>query len=200
VSQPHHIWLQDCATGRSVEALLYERIDPVYAERVDDAWLIHLATAEAQAKARGEKFEAPEHAHWRWHEKVLRSSHLLSCPTLAVECEGQPQGLMLLKTDGHFARHSEQSEKPLVFITYLSTAPWNMPSVAPRPRFRGVGTNLLRAAVEVSLDLEFKGRVGLHSLPNAEPFYERQGMQCLGQDSMLNYYEFSPENAAAFIR
>lgn len=197
--EPRRIRLQDCSSGAGVDAWLHERIDATYAARVDDAWLTYLAAAEAQAKALGERFQAPENAHWHWQDKVTRSSHLLSCPTLAVECAGEPQGLMLLQTDGRFTRRPGDPEKPLVFVTYLSTAPWNMTSITPRPRFRGAGTVLLHAAVEISLELEFKGRVGLCSLPDAEPFYERHGMKCLGQDSMLNYYEFSPEGAAAFI-
>lgn len=199
MSEPKRIRLQDCHSGAGVDALLHERVDAAYAARVDDAWLTYLAAAEAQAKSLGDRFQAPDNAHWQWHDKVMRSSHLLSCPTLAVECEGETQGLMLLQTDGRFTRRPGQPEIPLVYVTYLSTAPWNMPSITPKPKFRGTGTVLLRAAVEISLDLEFKGRVGLCSLHNAEPFYERHGMECLGQDSMLNYYEFSPEGAAAFI-
>lgn len=42
------------------------------------------------------------------------------------------------------------------------------------PRLRGVGTALVTAAVALSEDEGFKGRIGLHSLPQAEDFYRRR--------------------------
>ncbi len=110
---------------------------------------------------------------------------------------------MLLKTDGHFARLPKQERKPLVYVSYLATAPWNYREITEQPKFSGVGTVLLRAAVAISIDTEFKGRIGLHSLPKAEYFYERHGFECLGADPQkedLKYYELSPEVAAVFMR
>lgn len=69
----------------------------------------------------------------------------MSCPTLAIECNGETQGLMLLKTDGHFAMLPEQLDKPLVYVTYLASAPWNLPGVLEQPRFSGVGTVMMRS-------------------------------------------------------
>jgi len=111
--------------------------------------------------------------------------------------------MMLLKTDGHFALLPDQERKPLVYISYLATAPWNSREITDQPKFLGVGTVLLRAAIATSIDAEFKGRIGLHSLPKAECFYERHGFECLGADPKkenLKYYELSPEAAAEFMR
>jgi hypothetical protein len=60
----------------------------------------------------------------------------------------------------------------------------------------------MRAAVEASIDLEFKGRIGLRALSKAEPFYERHGMTCLGRDidDPNKYYEMTPEQAQAFLK
>jgi hypothetical protein len=185
------------------EGLLYERIDGNYARIADDKWLTFLAGMEGRADGCGVPFARPDHSHWRWHVKVDESAHLLSCPTLAVECDGEPQGLMLLKTDGHFAQLPNQERKPLVYVPYLATAPWNQRELNNSPKFSGVGTVLMRAAVMASLEAEFKGRVGLHSLPKAEGFYECHGFQCLGVDLQkdnLKYYELSPEAAAEFMR
>lgn len=198
----HRIPLLNNATGDFVEAILHERIDSAYALRVDDIWLTYLATAEAQANAEGRPFVQLEHAHWSWLAKVAGSARLLSCPTLAIECEDEPQGLMLLKTDGHFANLPNEAGRPLVYVTYLASAPWNLRGVVDRPRFSGIGTLLMRAAIQVSIEAEFKGRVGLHALPQAESFYECHGFTCLGKDpdkENLKYYELSPEAAAAFI-
>jgi GNAT superfamily N-acetyltransferase len=197
------IALEDRHSGQFVPAALIERVDVAYARRTDDLWVTFLAAEVAKAQTEGVALQLPEHAHWRWETKVAIIQHLLSYPTLAIEFEGDAQGLMMLKTDGEFARLPVQSGKPLVYVVFLATAPWNLPMVVRRPRFRGVGTVLMRAAVEMSVDLGFKGRIGLHSLPQAEPFYENLGMTAGGCDpdkENLNYCEMTPEQAAAFLR
>jgi GNAT superfamily N-acetyltransferase len=201
VSASHPILLR-ATDGKFVDATLHERIDASYALAVDDSWLPYLEAEKARALAAGRPFPHLEHAHWEWGVKVKESSHLLSCPTLAIECDGEAQGLMLLKTDGHFSKLPSEADKPLVYVTYLAAAPWNLRGVVEQPRLFGVGLILLNAAVQWSLDAEFKGRIGLHSLPQAEGFYERQGFECLGVDPEkedLKYYELSPEAASEFI-
>lgn len=195
--------LEDRHAGEFVAATLIDRIDAAYARRADDLWLTFLTAEIAKAHASGSPLQVPEHAHWRWERKVATVGHLLLYPTSAVEFEGDAQGLMLLKTDGEFARSPGQVGRPLVYVVFLATAPWNLPAVVARPRFRGVGTMLLRAAVESSVDLGFKGRLGLHALPQSEAFYAGIGMTEWGHDPQkenLNYFEMTPEQAAAFLR
>ena len=186
-----------------VPATLVERIDVAYARRTDDLWLTFLAAEIAKAQAAGAQLSPPEHVHWRWERKVAAVDRLLPYPTLAIEFEGDAQGLMMLKTDGEFAQLPVETGKALVYVVFLATAPWNLPAVVSRPRFRGVGTVLLRSAVETSLDLGFKGRLGLHSLPQSEQFYARLGMTPLGKDPKkqnLTYFEMTPAQATAFVR
>lgn len=197
-----HAVLLRAANGHFIEAVLHERIDAGYALRADDDWQGLLVAAEQRAVANGGVVPVLEHGHWKWADKVKASSHLLSCPTLAVECEGQAQGLMLVMTDGHFGKLPSEAGRPLVYIVFLATAPWNLPAIVGQPRFTGVGFALLYAAIQMSLDADFKGRIGLHSLPQAEAFYERQGFQCLGADpdkQGLKYYELSSHAASEFI-
>lgn len=202
MSASHRVFLRRNATGELVEAILHERVDVAYARRADHAWLTFLAAAEAKANTEGVTFAHQEHGHWKWEAKVAYSERLLSCPTLAIECEGETQGLMLLKTDGHFAMLAPDKDKPLVYITYLATAPWNLPSVVGKPRFSGAGSVLMAAAIHMSLEAEFNGRLGLHSLPQAERFYDCNGFVALGADPKkenLKYYELGAEAAAAFL-
>lgn len=202
MSATHSVFLLDNRTGEYVEALLHERIDEAYARRVDNKWQSFIAAAQGKAEALGQRFSPPGYVNWRWHNKVADSAHLLSLPTLAIECRGDPQGMMLLTTDGYFARLGGQDGKPLVYVCYLATAPWNLDGFAQEPLFDGTGSLLLQAAVQHSLELEFKGRIGLHSVPSAEGFYERHGFECLGADKdkeNLKYYELSPEAAAKFL-
>lgn len=75
-----------------------------------------------------------------------------------------------------------------------------------QPRYRSVGARLLKAAVQVSLDRGFEGRIGLYSLPLAEGFYTKVGMTRMHvkrdrSSSVygLRYFEFNPTAAVAFF-
>jgi hypothetical protein len=197
------VLLRHVESGGVVDADLIDRIDLVIAKRAEDGWQTYLATARAEALAAKRPFPDLEHDHWEWERKVSITHRLLPYPTLGIECEGQVQGLMLLETDGHFARIATQAGSPLVYVNLLATAPWNLPAVTDPPRYRGVGTVLLAAATTLSVDLGFKGRLGLHSLPRSEDWYERLGLTNLGSDSNkqnLKYYELTPDQAQNLIR
>lgn len=204
MSETHVISLDDLhRDGVAVEARLIERVDVTFAKHADDAWQPFIAMAKAEAAAGRLPPIQVEHSHWLWREKVEASAHLLSYPTLGIECEGEVQGLMIVLTDGAFSRIAGKEALPLVYVYYLSTAPWNFPAFTLRPRFGGVGTVLLQAAVQISMDLGFKGRIGLHSLPQSERFYEQCGMISLGIDrdkQHMKYYEMTEDRAQTFFR
>jgi hypothetical protein len=200
VSVRHKIFLER-RDGALVDGELVEGIDEPYARKVDSSWLTHMAAIEAQAASRGETFARPEHWHWQWGNKVKELCHLISCPTFAIECEGKVQGMMTVVTDGYFCRLDEQRKAPLVYVWFVATAPWNLPA-AGSGTYRGIGYTFLSTAIQMSFDLEFKGRIGLHSLPQAESYYDKIGMICLGSDTEkqgMKYYEMTPGQAQAFI-
>jgi hypothetical protein len=67
-----------------------------------------------------------------------------------------------------------------------------------------VGSLLVRAAIELSREEGFKGRIGLHSLPQSNAWYANMcGMTDLGADPgyshQLRYFEMTPEQAEAFL-
>ena len=115
------------------------------------------------------------------------------------------QGLMLLRTN-ECGRLGGQYREPLVYIDNLASAFWNLPNVTESPRFRGVGYILFGAAVSLSIDKGWEGRVGLHSLPGAEDFYgdvDKCGMTDMQIDAShqdLRYFEMSAMQAKAFIK
>jgi hypothetical protein len=121
-----------------------------------------------------------------------------------VECEGEVQGLMLVSTARHRCRISEQKGKEQVYIDYVASAPWNAPSLIDIPRYSLVGRVLVSTAVQLSLEEGFRGRIGLHSLPQSETFYsENCGMTDLGKDMKkegLRYFEMTTAQSAAFLR
>jgi len=61
---------------------------------------------------------------------------------------------------------------------------------------------MVTAAVELSWELGYRGRIGLHSLPAAERFYwVTCNMSELGKDAAhqgLMYYEMTDKQAEAF--
>ena len=81
---------------------------------------------------------------------------------------------MLVNMTNYMSRMDGQRGKPLVYIDFIETAPWNVKDFMPEPpRYQVVGTRLIEAAVRFSMDEGFGGRIGLHALPQAEYFYEK---------------------------
>ena len=148
----------------------------------------------------------PHHWHWDWTTKEA-DLRVLAFTFFGLRCENELQGLMKLVTAGHVGRHPDQKGKPLVYVDYLETAPWNvkplMEPLGKSARFGAVGTRLIEAAVRKSLEEGFKGRVGLHSLGTSERFYiEVCGMTPVARDPAkqnLLWCEFTPEQGTRFL-
>ncbi|BCL39888.1 hypothetical protein [Nostoc sp. MS1] len=82
-----------------------------------------------------------------------------------------------------------------LFLSLCEKSGWNRSFIQSPPKFRGVGTNLLRYARVRSIELGYGGRVGLHSLPGSVRFYENQLMSNFGTDEdedndNLIYFEY----------
>jgi hypothetical protein len=119
---------------------------------------------------------------------------------VAVEAKCDVQGMMaVLRTP----RHSHASRKDVVYVDYLESAPWNLKISTNQPRFLGVGTVLIAEAIHLSLEMGLEGRVGLHSLPQAETFYKgRCRMSKFGADpsySDLTYFEYTGQQAIEWM-
>jgi hypothetical protein len=110
---------------------------------------------------------------------------------VAVECQGEVQGITAILRN---PRRSPFTGQPVVYVDYLETAPWNLKGSSISPRFIGVGTVLIAEAVRLSVETTLNGQVGLHSLPQAETFYQtRCRMTRFSQDASyhdLSYFEF----------
>ena len=184
-----------------MEAELIESIDESHLRGVESEWmpvlLKRVMTLIGQGRPRS---DWPQSSHWDWRAKMDRIRGLLAFRTFALMCEGQLQGLMQINT-AHVCRLPGQAGKHLAYVDYVESAPWNRAEIANAPRFGGVGSIMIRTAIEVSREEGFQGRIGLHSLPRSEPFYSRCGMTDLGIDGNyenLRYFEMTPEQATAF--
>ena len=90
-------------------------------------------------------------------------------------------------------------------VEFVDAAPCNRSDIIRQPpRFSGCGSILIRAAIEFSKLEGYKGRIGLHSLPQSNSFYANKiGMTDLGPDpdyQNLRYFEMTPAQAEAFIK
>jgi len=141
--------------------------------------------------------EGSEHGHWDWRNKIWSTEsgrHRL----VAIERCGDVQGLMaILSQPCPTALGVEGS--PVLYVDYLEVAPWNLKGLPSPPRFLGVSTLLIAEAVRLSIDSGWQGRVGLHSLPQAERFYSAFcQMTSIGRDVGyydLAYFEYTEEQA-----
>jgi hypothetical protein len=197
------IFLYDLRKGTTVPAELHDGITEGQLEDWHRKWRPALAVFVTQLQASGVSCSAlPQTSHWDWEAKARTVRGLLAFRTYAVVADSINQGMMRVELN-ESGRLECQAGRPLVYIEYLEVAPWNWPSASPR-HFRGVGTVLVAAAISLSLDEGFAGRIGLHSLPQAEEFYRDVCvMSDLGKDPNyhnLNYFEMTAEQAASFIR
>jgi hypothetical protein len=197
------IFLQNVATGELVEADLFDSIADTHLEAWRTTWLPEVKAAKQRLlDARLPAAQWPHDLHWEWDAKVADArATFLARKSFGIICGGELQGLMLVDLT-RTGRIPSQIRKELVYVDFLSTAPWNRKELACTPRYRGVGRALILAAVELSMQEEFRGRIALHSLPSADEFYrDKCGLTPLGKDPKyenLTYFEMTPEQAMKF--
>jgi hypothetical protein len=190
------ILIRDARRKENVPAVLVDAVTLPEIEEAQEAWFTFLKSALQDAT------ELPEHKHWDWVYKAKDKLAKRYYRIMGVVCEGQMQGLMLIsfwKT----ARLPEQEGLPLVYVHYLATAPWNLRSLVQEPRYAGIGRLLIASAVAKSISLGCEGRLGLHSLSQAETFYETTCGMTPGEldplEEGLLYFEMTSAQAQKFL-
>ncbi len=99
------------------------------------------------------------------------------------------QGMMAVDTYKQPCAHSEGSPNPpeALYLCYVCAAPWNMgyylERVGETALFDDIGSALLEVGIYESIECGCEGRLILHLLQDAEPFYRKRGMIDLGADS-----------------
>jgi hypothetical protein len=206
---PTAIRLRNLHKGETVDALLHNGLAEDQIRTAQSEWEPVRKQSIQALLAQGYSLEdLPKHWGWDWTRKISR----LGNPLLGfygIECDGKMQGLLEVSKEGHFAKLPSQKGKPLIYVKYVETAPWNIKLLEPKPTFGGVGARLIRVAVELSLDEDCKGRVGLHSLPGnkkgeTEWFYQQvclmEPMEAELDGEGLLYFELTEEKADEFLK
>ncbi|MFZ4429182.1 MAG: GNAT family N-acetyltransferase [Phycisphaerales bacterium] len=147
----------------------------------------------------------PESLHWDWSRKA-HELQLLQASCVGIVCDEEWQGAMLTKTVGYGSMvEGPDKGKPVIYVDFVESAPWNwdLKAIGRSPRFKGIGSLLIRESIEQSLREGFHGRVGLHALPQAEVFYDSVcGMTRLDAHhdrQGLVYFEFTRQQAVRFL-
>lgn len=179
-----NVWLKDNVNNRYVLAKLigFERR---HIDMWHNQWKDHLSDPAAR---------------WDWGE--IFSSMLIDTTKkgFCIEYQNRLQGILVVT----YKDMTNRDGKPIVFVEYIATAPWNRPDnilTKNKGHFSLIGSYLLKCAVELSQTLGYEGRIALESEPEAKEFYERMGMENKGAiDAEYPYFEFSKNNALAFIK
>jgi hypothetical protein len=153
--------------------------------------------ATPQAAAAGNA----QDSHWDWVAKAKDARRAMGQETFAVECDGHTQGLMLVDLT-RFGRLDPHKGRELVYVELLASAPWNRHGTVASPKYKGAGRILLASAISLSVDEDFHGRIGLHSLAQAESWYrDEAGFTDVEFDHLkrMRYFEMTAAQAAAFV-
>jgi hypothetical protein len=200
--------LKNRLSDKFEEASLFQGIDADNLAHIEGRWRPMFEQRKLHAKTTGESLSEinAEDEHWQWGKKMIAAAQdPFIFDIFVLECAGNTQAIMLVRKGGEkcFSRHPNHLRAPLIYVDFLSTAPWNRPKLVSEPVYKGGGRILISTAVSLSLNEEMQGRIGLHSLPGAEEFYLNQiGMTDLGKDSDhsgLRYFELSTSKATNFF-
>ena len=145
----------------------------------------------------------PKNLGWDWDRKS-GALGLMAIRGFGIRLDERWIGAAMINVAQYSAKLAPDRHKPLIYLEFIETAPdcWPEAISGVPPQFAGCGVQMLRHVVFESIDENFHGRVGLHSLDQSRGFYERHGMTFIDIDATkenLAYYEFTKEAAAAFI-
>lgn len=190
------VYIIDTASGGLVPASLMVISDEQVLTDIESVWGPARRSAVERLRNQG---RAVDHGHWDWRNKAgrVRAGYYRLA---GLWCDGGWQGLIAVV---RAPRPSLLGGGPMLYVDYLETAPWNYRPFRAPPRYAAVGSHLIRWAVLTSLAEGFDGRIGLHSLEEAEGFYENKvGMTRAGPDPRyynLVYFELTADAAARFL-
>ena len=172
---PEDVHILNVATNVRQKARLIRLTRELAAKEIDGTWW-SLSASKSIRKEEGDN-------HWLWRKIVGENHAKLTWEALAIQTSsGSIEGAITYRID---ARSRIQSGEGAVYVDRIATAPRNRPWVVEPPKFQGIGSVLLLAAVRHSYLLGLGGRVWLTSLPSerTRKFYRDRGFEVIFEDS-----------------
>jgi hypothetical protein len=120
--------------------------------------------------------------HWDWYRKACHHKSNED-EWFFLMAEDKPQGVCLF----NHPESSKLASGNIFYIEYLAVAPWNRDSLINSRRFKGVGTLLLKCAINYAMQtLKLQPGFSLHSLEQAVDYYLKLGMTSLPSEDKPN--------------
>jgi hypothetical protein len=191
------IQIVDRQSGAVIDAELI--CDLSEAELVEAERLYRSARVHSTLLAVSSDSPRPENSDWDWSLKALNPD-ASSCRFFAIRHNGSIEGLLMLNMTPVTSRLDDS--KRVLYIEYIETAPWNQRAYAGKSaRYGGIGTQLLRIAIQSSLEAGCEGRIALHSLPQSEQFYRPIFSEIgIDADVDLRYFEMDEKQSQNLLR
>jgi len=199
------VGLKRMSDGQIVDAELWDGITDKNLADWEAKWTPELLRLLEALHDKGiERALWPQSRHWDWRAKTQAIEKRLDEQCFSIVCDNLTQAMMITELTKR-ARLESQRNEHLVYVSFVEAAPWNRRDILGKPPdYSGCGSILIRAAIELSKLEGFKGRIGLHSLPQSNDFYANKvGMTDLGADEdydNLRYFEMTPEQAEEFAK
>lgn len=203
--------------GEPEEARLHHSISDQHIIDVENSWKPilqeHMSNLKEKHSFGSDEFDKQQFfdeagelmiqdAHWDWSKKYDYFSSRLGYSSCCLICDDKIQGIGFFDHSENFkSQIIEDKTKGIVYVEYIATAPWNRKEIESQ-RYAGIGEVLITYAIEISIEEGMNGRIGLHSLPQAEKFYkEKCCMEDFGidADKKMKYFEMSEEQAAEWL-
>lgn len=193
-------------SGETVEYFIEHGLNMNHAMICDQSWTHFksemLDYIEAQNYSEEELSQVlsglqTEDYHWDW----LTKSYVYS--TVEYEwfflfAENQPQGACVIYHPKQSSLHSGK----IFYIEFVAAAPWNRTNPFKPKAFKGVGTTLIRCALDYAVNkLGLSQGFSLHSLPQACEYYEKIGMLKDKNNNKdgLEYFEMPKDHAQKML-
>lgn len=188
--------LKDLRTGSPVSAEVNAEVSMQVLQQTQREW--NRSKQLFLGRLRQDGHPEPKDYRWDWPEK-FNASKPGQYEFYSVACRTRIEGLMMLSLLPIASRRAKSVPDEVLYIEYIEAAPWNLEEYAGiHQLYKGIGSALVASAIRKSAELGCGGRVGLHSLVEAEGFYRRAGFTDFGMDlkEKLRYFELETPASA----
>lgn len=139
-----------------------------------------------------------EDKHWNW---ILKAKYFIGeeYEWFYLLIDNAVQAIAVIK----FPVDAILEPGKIFYIDYIAVSPWNRNLSLHKKMYKGLGKLLVRYILDYALRmLSLRLGCSLHSLPQAESFYARIGMDKLSKAHLkdgLQGFEFRKKKAEAFM-